>query len=134
MRPRLSQPLSSSRAVGGRARRERLHGFFRRRRRFRMTFDWDFFIAHAGGDIEPAEALYEHLNGPVARVFLDKKNLLLGDNWDAKIAQAQRASLITLVLISGKTDRAYYEREEIAAAIALARENENRHRVIPVFL
>jgi hypothetical protein len=99
-----------------------------------MTFDWDFFIAHAGGDIEPAEALYEHLNGPVARVFLDKKNLLLGDNWDAKIAQAQRASLITLVLVSAKTDRAYYEREEIAAAIDLARENENSHRVIPVFL
>jgi TIR domain-containing protein len=99
-----------------------------------MTFDWDFFIAHAGADIEPAEALYEHLNGAVAKVFLDKKNLLLGDNWDAKIAQAQRASLITLVLVSGKTDRAYYEREEIAAAVALARENENSHRVIPVFL
>jgi len=99
-----------------------------------MTFDWDFFIAHAGADIERAEALYERLNGPVAKVFLDKKNLLLGDNWDAKIAQAQRASLITLVLVSGRTDRAYYESEEIAAAIALARENENGHRVIPVFL
>src|SRR3954451_4285646 len=99
-----------------------------------MTFDWDFFIAHASADIEPAEALYEHLNGGAAKVFLDRKSLLLGDDWDTKIAQAQSASLITLVLVSAKTDRAYYERDEIAAAIALARENENRHRVIPIFL
>ena len=34
-----------------------------------------------------------------------------------------------LALISSKTEKAYHEREEIATAIALARESERRHRV-----
>jgi hypothetical protein len=96
-------------------------------------YDWDFFIAHAGPDARVAERLYEHLN-PKSRVFLDSRNLLLGDNWDTVLPKAQQTSLVTVVLISSKTEVAYYQREEIAAAIALARENAENHRVVPVFL
>ena len=39
-----------------------------------------------------------------------------------------------MVLVSSKTEQAYYAREEIAAAIALAREAQERHRVVPVYL
>jgi hypothetical protein len=67
-------------------------------------------------------------------VFLDSKCLLPGDDWDQELAAAQRNSLITVVLISAKTNKAYYQREEIAAAIAMAREDKKRHRVIPVYL
>jgi TIR domain len=98
-----------------------------------MSSDWDFFIAHAGPDTEKAEELYSYLH-PVSRVFLDARCLLLGDDWDRELAHAQRSSLVTVVLISSRTEDAYYQREEIAAAIALARDQEGQHRVIPVFL
>lgn len=81
--------------------------------------DWDFFIAHASADEEIVEKIYDRLI-PNSRVFVDTRCLQLGDDWDTKLREAQKASLITLVLISTNTDKAYYQREEIAAAIALA--------------
>jgi phosphoserine phosphatase len=94
---------------------------------------WDIFIAHAGDDKGLAEQLYDLLAGR-SRVFLDSRCLDLGDEWDLKLAAAQSASFLTLVLISSSTEKAYYEREEIAAAIALARESEEQHRVVPLYL
>jgi len=61
-------------------------------------------------------------------------SLVLGDDWDRKLPQAQRDSRVTVVLISSKTDRAHYEREEIAHAIAMARKDETGHRVVPVYI
>jgi len=98
-----------------------------------QAMNWDFFIAHASADKVPAETLYQILVQR-SRVFLDMKCLRLGDDWDARIAEAQRASFVTVVLLSNRTDAAYYQREEIAAAIALAREDASAHRVVPVFL
>jgi len=95
--------------------------------------EWDFFIAHAGPDKARAEALYELLVAR-SRVFLDTKCLQLGDDWDTRIAEAQRASAITLVMVSEGTDAAYYQRDEIAAAVKLARHNAEAHRVVPIFL
>lgn len=83
-------------------------------------------------DRRPAEALYKYLQ-PKAQVFLDTRNLLLGDDWDIRLLEAQKRSLITIVLISERTEQAYYQREEVASAIALTRKNPKTHRVIPVF-
>jgi maltooligosyltrehalose trehalohydrolase len=94
--------------------------------------DWDFFLAHAGADKGIAESLYDHLTGG-CRVFLDSRCLRLGDDWDTELAAAQQRSLVTVVLVSSKTDTAYYQREEVAAAIALARENPESHRVVPIY-
>jgi hypothetical protein len=55
----------------------------------------------------------------------------LGDDWDNELVKAQKNSRITVVIVSANTDRAYYQREEIAAAIALARTSE--HRVVPIY-
>ena len=96
-------------------------------------YKWDFFIAHAGPDKQAAEKLYGCLT-PKSRVFLDSRQLKLGDEWPRELPRAQQKSLITVVLISAKTEEAYYEREEIAAAIDLARKNPEEHRVVPVFL
>src|SRR6185295_5258640 len=96
-------------------------------------YQWDFFVAHAGPDRESAERIYDLL-APHCRVFLDTRCILPGDNWDQTLSRAQRSTRITLVLVSARTGDAYYEREEIATAIALARENENWHRVVPIFL
>lgn len=97
------------------------------------TMIWDFFIAHAGADKRKAELLYDLL-AHASRVFLDSRCLEVGDDWDTKLATAQRTSLVSVVLISSKTEHAYYEREEIAAAIALAREAKGKHRVVPLYL
>ena len=94
---------------------------------------WDIFIAHAGADGAAAEELYDRLQGR-ARVFLDTRCLEVGDNWDEELARAQRASLMSVVLVSSRTEHAYYQREEIAAAIDLARRGDGGHRVVPVYL
>ncbi len=93
--------------------------------------EWHFFIAHAGCDQEPAEKLYELLS-PKARVFLDSRCLNPGDDWDQELQSAHRNSLITIALISSAVDEAHYLREEIAAAVDMAR--RNNHRVVPVYL
>jgi ribosomal protein S18 acetylase RimI-like enzyme len=94
---------------------------------------WDVFIAHAGADIGIATDLYARLSASI-KVFLDAKSLLLGDDWDSELSSAQRRSLISVVLISPASNAAYYQREEIAAAIQLARDDSSAHRVIPVFI
>ena len=96
-------------------------------------YTWDFFIAHAGADTRAAEEIYDYLK-PQSRVFLDSRCLKPGDDWPTKLAEAQQESLVTVVLISSKADAAYYQKEEIAAAIQLSREDASRHRVVPVFL
>jgi hypothetical protein len=97
------------------------------------SLTWDVFVAHAGPDKPTAEALYDLLS-PHMRVFVDSKCLDLGDDWDQALRQAQQQALISVVLVSSRTDNAYYEREEIAAAVALARSQGSLHRVIPVYL
>lgn len=98
-----------------------------------MPKTWDFFIAHAGSDKNSAEKLYELLITR-SEVFLDSKCLLYGDDWPRKLPEAQVNSLITVVLISSNSDQAYYEQEEIAAAIEMARRDSDKHRVVPVYL
>lgn len=95
--------------------------------------EWDVFIAHAGADTATAEALYLAI-GARARVFLDSKVLLPGDDWDLELPQAQRRSFMTVALIGEGYEAAYYFRVEIAAAISLARLDAQRHRVVPVYL
>lgn len=97
------------------------------------AYKWDFFLAHASTDKQIAKRLYDLLQ-PHCRVFLDDQNIQLGDDWDQELARAQSESLITVVLVSERTDTAYYQREEIAAAIDLARSEDKSHRVIPVYL
>jgi hypothetical protein len=74
---------------------------------------YDFFLAHAGLDAAQAERLYDLLSTET-KVFLDTRSLLLGDDWDRMLAEAQRSSRVTVVLVSANTDTAFYQREEIA--------------------
>jgi hypothetical protein len=98
-----------------------------------MDVRWDFFIAHAGRDTEAAEGLYRLL-APRSRPFLDTQCLRPGEDWDRAIPTAQRTSAVTVVLLSAQTDRAYYQREEVASAIDLARRGGGTHTVVPVYL
>jgi len=95
-------------------------------------YQWDFFLAHAGSDLQAATDLYHRLK-PLAAVFLDDISLVPGDNWDEVLPSAQRSSLISVILVSPNSDKAYYQREEIAAAIQMARDDPRTHRVVPVY-
>ena len=68
------------------------------------------------------------------RVFLDTRSLRLGDDWDTATLDAQRRSRITVVLVTAAAQRTYYQREEVAAAVAMARQDANKHRVVPLFI
>jgi hypothetical protein len=92
---------------------------------------WDIFIAHSSADLIRAEDLFNVLSSH-CRVFLASKSLKLGDDWDVKLPEAQRSSQVTVVLVSSRTDTAFYQREEIAHAIELSRRGE--HLVVPVYL
>lgn len=94
---------------------------------------WDVFIAYASSDRAVANAIFEGLSDKW-RVFLDHKRLLPGDDWDAALSAAQRDALVTVVLVSQNTEGAYYQREEVAAAIDLARRNPESHRVVPIYI
>lgn len=96
------------------------------------TFNWDFFLAHAGPDLDIARNLKRALDPP-AKAFLDDDNLVLGDDFDQELAEAQQSSLISIVIVSPHTEQAYYQREEIASAIQMSREDPHTHRVVPVF-
>ena len=98
-----------------------------------LDYAWHFFLAHAGADMKAAETLYDLLS-PNFKVFLDNRCLLPGDDWDQELSQAQSKSLITVILVSSQTGNAYYQREEIAIAIDMARNDKEKHRVIPIFL
>jgi len=89
------------------------------------------FLAHSGKDTETAAEI-KRLLGEAVSVFLDCESLSPGDTWDTEIPKAQQESLTTVILISRSIELSFYQQEEVAGAIALARESE--HRVIPVYL
>jgi tetratricopeptide (TPR) repeat protein len=93
---------------------------------------WDFFLAHASADSPTAQRLRLILE-PDATVFEDSM-IPAGVEWDTTLARHLQASSIIVVLISPDTPRAYYQREEIAAALSLALENPDLHRVVPLYL
>lgn len=95
--------------------------------------NYDVFLAHAGPDHPIATRLYKLLTTRY-RVFLDSESLMPGDAWDEAIPRAQQLSAMTVILISSNTKRGYYAKEEIAAAIDLARKDQSTHRVVPVYL
>lgn len=97
------------------------------------TYNWDFFLSHAGADTDSADQLYVLLAGQSA-VFLDARCLELGDDWDTRLATALSKARVIVVLVSARTDQAYYEGEEIATAIQLVRQNSGQQRVVPLYL
>ena len=96
---------------------------------------WDFFIAHAGPDAAAASQLADDLERRhAATSFLDTKNLLPGDQWQTTLKQTLSRSRVIVVLISRHSDRAFYQKEEVAIAIDLVRNNTPSYRIVPVLL
>lgn len=94
---------------------------------------WHFFIAYDSADRTAAEALFDLLSSSF-RVFLDRRNLRPGDDRRSLLSTAQSRATVTLILISSRTDSAYYQREEIARAIELTGRENDPHRAVPILL
>jgi WD40 repeat protein len=99
--------------------------------------EYDIFLSFAAADLEAARELKSRLSPPL-RVFLANDcgpdGVDLGEDWDLRIPEAQQKSSITVVLVSSQTTSAFYQRDEVRAAISQARKAPALHRVIPVFL
>jgi hypothetical protein len=93
---------------------------------------WDVFVAYPSHERVAADEFYQYLVDGGASVFLDHVVLKLGDPWAARLAEAQNAARITVVLVSRASGPAFYQRDEIARGIGLAR--KGTHRVVPVYL
>lgn len=95
---------------------------------------WDFFIAYSSQDKTAATTLHRLLTRRRTRVFLDRHRLLPGATFGPALKKALAGSRLTVVLISRHSDKAWYQQEEIAIAIRLAREQVTAHTIVPVLL
>ncbi|HXO68234.1 MAG TPA: TIR domain-containing protein [Bradyrhizobium sp.] len=94
---------------------------------------FDFFVAHASEDKNPAEDLAWELERLERAAFVDAANIRAGSRWDEELTLALAQSRIIVVLISQHTKDSYYQREEIARAIEKVRDNPDC-KVVPVLL
>jgi hypothetical protein len=94
---------------------------------------WDFFIAYSSRDGTAADQLSELLRKS-GKVFLDRTRLAAGSPWDFGLKSALAKSRIIVVLISRHTEKAWYQLDEIAIAIRLARQKAASHSIVPVLL
>lgn len=97
------------------------------------TLDWDVFIIHAGADRAQARQLYEALSLAGVQVYLDKARLRPSDRWPTRLVEAMRRTRVFLVLVSSHWDEGWYNDDEVARAISLARAGEGRV-ILPVDL
>jgi hypothetical protein len=98
-----------------------------------FTTTWDVFIAYPSDSWKDAEFLFAALQ-PDLSVFLDKKSIQDGEQYDLVIPEAQRSSRMTAVLVNATYLGAFYARAEAAAAIALSRAASNCHMVVPIYM
>lgn len=94
---------------------------------------YDVFIAHSSQDKPHALAFKQALSDAGISSFIDE-DMLPGTAWDDAIPAAQKQSRVTAVLISDNTEKAWYAREEIVAAVELCRADERLHQVVPIYL
>jgi hypothetical protein len=94
---------------------------------------YDVFLAHASADTSQANELFDIL-APQVHVWLDVRSLLPGDVWPAEISRAQKASKVSAILLSRRTEAAWYVGAEIQTAIALHRAFPGGHRVVAIYL
>ena len=94
------------------------------------------FLCHSSGDKPAVRRLYERLRGEGFDVWLDEKNILPGQDWDAEIRRAVRAADLVIVCLSKSSiEKAGYVQREIRMVLDLADEQpEDKIYLIPTRL
>lgn len=92
------------------------------------------FISYASEDTEIALRLYDDLNKAGVELWLDRKNLMPGQEWKREIDKALKESTIFLALISSKstTKEGFTQRELKTALDILDERPEGDVFIIPV--
>ena len=76
------------------------------------------FISYAREDSEIAQRLYDDLKRAGVELWLDRENLLPGQDWDVEISKAINESTFFLALISSKsTNRVGFTQRELKRAL-----------------
>ena len=80
------------------------------------------FLSYARQDKGKVEDLYSYLKNEGVDVWMDKKNLLPGSDWEYEIRKAVRESNIVLVCLSNEFSNAGYKQKEVRIALEAAME------------
>lgn len=92
----------------------------------------DVFISHSHRDNPQAEALFDALSAEGAHVFMDVRNLTLGENWNEALYRARENARAIVVLLSRHYNAESNLATELEHVARLA--NERATLVVPVFL
>src|ERR1039458_6094101 len=71
------------------------------------------FICYCRRDLAYAERLYDHLLEAGALPWMDKKNLVAGDQWEQEIEKAVAQSDAFVVCLSRRFDRSGVRQKEV---------------------
>ena len=97
------------------------------------SYTWECFIAHAGTDKTSAETLFDFLK-PHARVFLDSRCLLLGDDWDRKTSRGAKICTSHRCPHLIEYGQGVLPKKRNSCCHCTRTANEELHRVVPVYL
>lgn len=94
------------------------------------------FISYASEDEGKARTVYKKLKGESLKPWIDKENILPGEEWDLKIQEALRESDFLVICLSNKsvTKRGYIQKEIKMALDAAQEMPEGSIFLIPVRL
>jgi len=95
--------------------------------------NWDLFIAYPSPERDIAERLARSLEHSL-RVFIDTAQIRPGADWDLVIKEAIESSHAIVIVVSPKSDDAYFQREEILIALERARSRSSECIVIPLYV
>ncbi len=75
------------------------------------------FLCHAHSDAAEVRALYARLKSDGVDAWLDKENIIAGQDWDFEIRKAVRESDIVIVCLSRQFNQKGYRQNEVRAAL-----------------
>jgi hypothetical protein len=97
--------------------------------------DFRVFLCHASEDKKAVRTLHSRLQKSGFRPWLDEEDILPGQDWNAEITKAVRATHVVLVCLSQRSERPGYVQKEIVRALEMADEQpEGTIFLIPVRL
>ncbi|HNE06558.1 MAG TPA: toll/interleukin-1 receptor domain-containing protein, partial [Anaerolineales bacterium] len=93
------------------------------------------FLCHAHADRDPVRGLYTRLTQDGVDAWLDKANLLPGQDWELEIRKAVREADVVVVCLSKQFNQAGFRQKEVRLALDTAMEKpEGEIFIIPARL
>ena len=93
------------------------------------------FLCHAHSDKDAVKALYDRLTRDGVDAWLDKANLLPGQDWELEIRKAVREADVVVVCLSKDFNKAGFRQKEVRIALDTAMEQpEGEIFIIPARL